>query len=199
MRLPLRIAVAGMLIPLLFGACSSSPPSRFYTLSALDADTVTTGETGRLLGLGPFRMPEYLNRSQIVTRGDDAAMLIDEFVRWSEPLALALPRIVATNVDNLLADTGVAVFPFEPIIRDQLDYRLVGDIKRFDADQRGQVVLDVQWTVSDQGGGIVVALQRGRYQAQAADAADPGAVIAAMNETLASFSREVAVRLESLP
>lgn len=198
MVIPVRIAVAGLLISLLLGACSSSPPSRFYTLSALETDTPQSGETGRLLGLGPFRMPDYLNRSQIVTRSGDAAMLIDEFVRWSEPLALALPRILAANIDNQLADTGVVVFPYEPFIRDQLDYRLVGDINRFDADREGRVVLDVQWAVSDHGGEIAVAVRRSRYLAQAEQLGEPGAVIAAMNRALADFSRDIAASLQAL-
>lgn len=193
-----RIALAGVLTTLLLGACSSSPPSRFYSLSALETEALTTAGAAKLLGLGPFRMPEYLNRSQIVTRGGDAAMLIDEFTRWSEPLALALPRIVAANVDNRLEDTGVVVFPYEPFIRDQLDFRLVGDINRFDADRQGRVVLDVQWAISDRAGGMAVGVRRSSYRAQAAEPGDTEAVIAAMNRALAGFSRDIADSLRAL-
>jgi len=48
------------------------------------------------------RIPEYLNRSQSLTRGAGAEMQVDEFNRWAEPLSLSLHRIVSTNVDNLL-------------------------------------------------------------------------------------------------
>ena len=194
-----RIALAGTLMSLLLVACSSSPPSRFYTLSALEPGATASAGSAALIGLGPLRMPEYLNRSQIVTRGNDAAMLIDEFVRWSEPLALALPRILAANIDNLLPDKGVVVFPYEPFIRDQLDYRLVGDINRFDADRQGRVVLDVQWAVSDRAGKLAVAVRRSRYEAQAEPAGDTDAMIVAMNRALANFSRDIAASLKSLP
>lgn len=193
-----RIVLAGMLISLLLGACSTSPPSRFYTLSALEPEAASSSGSAVLLGLGPLRMPEYLNRSQIVTRGSDAAILIDEFVRWSEPLALAMPRILAANVDNLLPDTGVVVFPYEPFIREQLDYRLVGDINRFDTDRQGRVVLDVQWAVSDRAGRLAVAVRRSRYEARAAPPGDTDAMIVAMNRTLADFSRDIASSLRAL-
>ena len=156
-----------------------------------------------MLGFGPLRMPDYLDRSQIVTRGANSEMQVDEFSRWSEPLATSLLRIVSTDVDNLLPGVVVVVFPYEPFVREQVKYRLVGDINRFEADYRGRIVLEVQWGVADADGGIAVPVRRNRYEAQATidgqpAAGDPGAVAAAMNEALAKFSRDIAGKLESI-
>jgi len=191
-----RITITALSL-LLLSACSSSPPVRYFTLSPIDAEIQEDSDNAVMLGLGPFRMPDYLNRSQIVTRGENAEMQIDEFSRWSEPLATSLLRIVSTDVDNLLQDVVVVVFPYEAFVRDQVKYRLVGDINRFDADHLGRIVLEVQWGIVDVEGTVTVPVRRNRYQAQAAVVDDPGAVATAMNEALGQFSRDIADKLES--
>ena len=186
------------IVLLALSACSSSPSVRYFTLSPIDAEFVQDTDDAVMLGLGPFRMPDYLNRSQIVTRGANSEMQVDEFTRWSEPLATSLLRVVSTDVDNLLPGVVVVVFPYEPFVRDQVKYRLVGDINRFDADDRGRIVLEVQWGVADADGKMAVPVRRNRYQAQATIEGDPGAVAAAMNDALAQFSRDIAGKLESI-
>ena len=94
-------------------------------------------------------------------------MQVDEFSRWSEPLTTSLLRIVSADVDNLLQGVVVVVFPYEPFVRDQVKYRLVGDVNRFEADHLGRIVLEIQWGVADTDGEVVVPVRRNRYQAQA--------------------------------
>ena len=193
-----RNLVIAVIVLLALAACSSSPPVRYYTLSPIDAEFAQDPDDAIMLGLGPFRTPDYLNRSQIVTRGANSEMQVDEFSRWSEPLATSLLRVVATDVDNLLPGVVVVVFPYEPFVREQVKYRLVGDINRFDADYSGRIVLEVQWGISDADGKIAVPVRRNRYQAQATIEGDPGAVAAAMNDALAQFSRDIAAKLQSI-
>ncbi len=198
-----RQIVIAVLVSLALAACSSSPPVRYFSLSPIDSDFQPDPDEAIMLGFGPLRMPDYLDRSQIVTRGANSEMQVDEFSRWSEPLATSLLRIVSTDVDNLLPGVVVVVFPYEPFVREQVKYRLVGDINRFEADFRGRIVLEVQWGVADADGQIAVPVRRNRYEAQATidgqpAAGDPGAVTAAMNDALAQFSRDIAGKLESI-
>ncbi len=192
-----RSVILSVLVLIMFSACSSSPPVRYFSLNPIDADFRQDPDDAVMLGLGPIRMPDYLNRSQIVWRGDNAEIRVNEFSRWSEPLTKSLLRIVSTDVDNLLQGVVVVVFPYEPFVRDQVDYRLVGDVNRFDADSTGRIVLEVQWGIADVEGGVVVPVRRNRYQAQASITDDPGAVVAAMNDALAQFSRDIASKLEA--
>jgi uncharacterized lipoprotein YmbA len=192
-----RFPILAALALLALSACSSSPPSRYFTLSPIDAEFQQDPDDSIIIGLGPFRMPDYLNRSQIVTRGANSEIQVDEFNRWSEPLATSLLRIVSTDVDNLLKGVVVVVFPYESFVRDQVKYRLVGDINRFDADHLGRIVLEVQWGVADADGAMTLPVRRNRYQAQAAAEGGPGAVAAAMNDALAKFSRDIASKMET--
>jgi uncharacterized lipoprotein YmbA len=192
-----RLVALGMIATFVLAACSSSSPVRYFSLNPIDSEFRQDPDDAVLLGLGPFRMPDYLNRSQIVTRGANAEMQVDEFSRWSEPLATSLLRIVSADVDNLLEGVVVVIFPYESFVREQVKYRLVGDINRFEANYQGRIVLEVQWGIADTDGGMAVPVRRNRYQTEAAIADDPGAVTAAMSDALAQFSRDIASKLEA--
>lgn len=184
-------------LPLLLSACASSSPVRYYSLHPIDHEFIPAPDDALMLGLGPLRMPDYLNRSQIVRRGTNAEMRVDEFSRWSEPLATALLRTVSANVDNLLPGVVVVMFPYGPVVRDQVNYRLVGDVNRFEADDQGRVVLEVQWAIASTDGDVIVPVRRNRYQTPASSVNDPGAVVTAMSDALAEFSRDIASRLQA--
>jgi hypothetical protein len=192
-----RLVALGIIATFVLAACSSSSPVRYFSLNPIDSEFRQDPDDAVLLGLGPFRMPDYLNRSQIVTRGANAEMQVDEFSRWSEPLATSLLRIVSADVDNLLEGVVVVIFPYESFVREQVKYRLVGDINRFEANYQGRIVLEVQWGIADTDGGMAVPVRRNRYQTEAAIADDPGAVTAAMSDALAQFSRDIASKLEA--
>ena len=196
-----RLVTLGMIAMFVLSACSSSSPVRYFSLNPIDSDFRQDPDDAVLLGLGPFRMPDYLNRSQIVTRGANAEMQVDEFSRWSEPLSTSLLRIVSADVDNLLEGVVVVIFPYESFVRDQVKYRLVGDINRFEADHQGHIVLEAKWGIADTDGGMAVPVRRNRYQSQATPGNNSNdgtsAVVAAMSEALAQFSRDIASKLEA--
>ena len=133
-----------ILLTATIAACGSSPPVQYYALSTAGGVGSTAQDGAATLGLGPLRMPEYLNRTQFVTRTSGTEMQVDEFNRWAEPLSPSMHRIVAANVDRLRDDLTVIAFPYDAVIRNIVDYRLHGDVVRFDADNSGRVVLEVQ-------------------------------------------------------
>jgi len=182
---------------LVLSACVSSPPVRYYSLSPIDTDYQQDPDDAVMLGIGPLSIPDYLNRSQIVTRDVDAQMRMDDFSRWTEPLTDSMHRIISTDVDNLLHGVVVVMYPYEAVVRSHLDYRLVGDVNRFDADSSGLVVLEIQWAIVDTEANLLVPTRRNRYQAQMATSGDFSAMVAAMNDVLSQFSRDVAGRLKA--
>ena len=186
-----------ILVSLLLNACGSSPPVRYFSLSTTTAGG-EDGDDAVVLGLGPLRIAGYLERSQIVTRGAGAEIKVDEFSRWAEPLTVALHRVVSTDVDNMTEGVIVVAFPFESVVRTQVDYRMLGDVVRFDADSGGRVILETQWGVAAvESGEIVIREHRTRYEAQARSTDDPAAVASAMNDALAKFSRDIANKFEA--
>jgi uncharacterized lipoprotein YmbA len=125
-----------------------------------------------------------------VLRRPDGEVIISDYRRWAEPLDDAIHRIVATNVDGIVDDVTVVWYPYNTLLA--LDYRIYGDIVRFDADATGKAVLLIQWGMVTSDREVVVAPRRDRYEASVSGDGDTGAIVAAMNEVVSEFSRDVA-------
>ncbi len=182
-----------ILVSLLVAGCGSSPPVQYYDLEALETGYVAEDDKYLRMGVGPLRTPNYLSRSQIVTRGGNGRVVVDDFNRWIEPVSDSIYRVVAENLDSLLSNTVVVAFPYTHIVK--FDYQLVGRISRFDADDDGAVVLQVQWGVISSTDEFIIQPRRARYVANAARAGDYPALVRGMNEVLQAFSRDVAESL----
>ena len=173
----------------MLAACGSSPTVRYYTLEALETGYDTVQDGAPRLGIGPFRMPDYLTRSKIVTRGADASAKIDDFHRWIEPVSDALHTIVATNVDSMTTDVIAVAFPYRFL--DQTEMRVVGRIERFDSNHRGEVELVVQWGITSYNSDFIITPQRRIYRSQASSPDDYNAIANAMSDALRLFSRDI--------
>lgn len=184
----IRLLAVGFVV--LLAACGSSPPVHYYSLQSLELDYLEDVDDSAVMYLGPLRLPEYVARTQLVTRGEGAVVIVDDYHRWAEPLDDAIPRIVAANVDHLLDRVVVVPFPQGNLL--EPDYRLQGSIVRFDADRAGRAVLIVQWAIALPDGTFLVGPRRSRYEATTSQARDPGAVAVALNDTIGQFSRDIA-------
>jgi uncharacterized lipoprotein YmbA len=183
-------------VALLLGACGSSPPVRYYSLEQIDVVAKPDAADSKIVGLGPFRVPNYLRRAQIVTRGSGADVNINDFARWAEPLDQAVHGIVANNVDGLLADIIVVAYPYITTV--DLDYVVVGRIDRFDVGADGDAVMIVQWGLVDASRDETqIAPQRHRYTARASNPDDPGSIATAMSDILTQLSHDIAKGLDN--
>ena len=191
----MRTLVAVYTMVLLTG-CGSSPPVRYYTLEPLDTNYVTDPEGSPVLGVGPMRVPDYLDRNQIVVRGANAELIVYDFDRWAEPLDEALHRILATNVDTFIDDVIVIAYPYNALMA--YDYRVVGRIDRFDASAGGDAVFAVHWAISDRDGDPVTQPRRSRYTAQVSNVDDPGSIARALSQCLGQCSKDIAKEFEAV-
>ncbi len=188
------LALLAVLVSL--GACGTSPPSRYYALESAGFDATGDGPDSLILGVGPIRVPEYLERPQIVTRRENRELHIDDFNRWAEPVGRAQLTVLASNLDGLLDNVIVLAYPYGRIA--DYDYRLVARVERFDMDASGSTVLEVQWSISDADGDPAVAPRRSRFVTDGGDPDDPGSVAAGMSRCLADFSRDVAAAISAM-
>ena len=185
-----------MLSASLLAACGSSPAVRYFALDSIGIAQQRAIDDAPVVAVGPIRVPDYLKRSQMVSRGQGAEVIVDDFNRWAEPLDDAFHRTVASNVDGLVSTAVVVAFPSGAVL--DIDYRVFGRIDRFDADGVGNTILDVQWGIGDGDGNVVAAARRTRYQSSARQPNDPAPMAEAMSDTIAQLSKDVAAELESL-
>jgi uncharacterized lipoprotein YmbA len=180
----------------ILAGCGSSPPVHYYALETMDTRLAVDAEGSPILAAGAFRMPEYLNRSQMVMQGPGAEIIVDDFNRWAEPLDDSIHRVLASNLDVLLESVVVVGYPSSAVL--DIDYRLTGRFERFNANQDGLVVLDAQWGIADSTGAMRLSPRRVRFESQATKPNDPGSIAQAMSDVLAQFCRDIAGEIDSI-
>jgi uncharacterized protein len=181
---------------ILLGACTSSPPMRYYRIDALAEPASAAAQSPMILAVGRIVFPDYLRRPQQVRSGSGAEVTVDEFNRWAEPLDEAVPRVVAANVDALLPDVAVVQAERRTV---RPDHRLFASVQRLDTDLHGNTELVVQWGVTGAEGEPLIAPRTSRYRARAAPADEPEAMAVAVSDVLAQFSRDIAAALSTPP
>jgi hypothetical protein len=184
---PIR-TVAVLCAATLLAGCASTPPSRFYRLSA-EAPATSVRSTVSV-AVGPVSVPAEADRPQLVLAVAPNRVEIDEFSRWAGPLREEIARTVAENLSRLLGTP--AAWP-HPRVAAEADVRVRIDVLRFDLARGGTVALDATWTVSRGAG------QAGRSGWLSAGEAAGGegveALVAAQSRLLARLSRDIAAEI----
>ena len=192
----LRILLLPVLA-LLSVACSTSPPTRFYVLSNLSRPSPTLADTTQeiAVGVGPMLLPEYLDRPQIITRTGQNELNLAEFDRWGEALKDNANQVLAENLAVLLPSKRVHTFPWKRSTK--IDYQVTVKVTRFDHTDDGETSLQVRWSVLSGAEGNTELLSRESHYTERPDGPGYSAIVAAMNRTLAKFSRDVAYALRT--
>lgn len=193
---------ACVLCPLLIviGGCSRTQTAKFYTLNALtDAQPGTqalASDQDVAVGLGPIRLPEYLDRPQIVTRVGPNEVRFAEYHRWAGPLAGDLSNILAENLSNSLGSSRVALFPWKSTT--PIDCRVEIDITRFDGEPGNSVMLQSQWIVFSKDRKRVLGTKISSLS-EPVNGKGYNALVAAQSRALAALGLEIAEAIRSLP
>jgi len=173
-------------------------PSRFFALTSLPRTGSTAKEdspppNAAFLGIGPIKIPGYLDREQVVMRISQNRLAIAENDRWAEPLEENFSRVLSQNLSILLQIDRIAAYPWERSQRPT--YQVQVDVLRFEPKQE-EVELWARWTILDDARKIVISNES--YLTQPAKNKSTEASVAAMSETVADLSREMADALRSI-
>ena len=181
----------------LFAGCATSPASKFYTLSPVQAveQSVEQSSGGHpvTIAIDPVTVPELVDRSQIVTKLDANRVSIDEFARWAEPLKKQIPSVLAADLGRFIP--GAIVFTHPQRVDDNA-YRISIDVQAFDSSTNGTVTLAVIWSVRSPKGGENVSGRSVVHET----AGGPGydALVKAHSRALASVASDIAVATHSM-
>ena len=179
-----RIVAVSLLIALAAGC--ASPPSRFYTLGAVNAPAAASSTPS--IVVGPVSVPAVVDRPQIVVTTGPNQVRLEEFNRWASPLQNNISRVVAENLVALLGTPRVILF--SQTLGGDADYRAAIEVQRFESAPGDAATLDAVWTVSRAKDG---KSQTGRTTVREA-VSDKGydALAAAHSRGLARLSRDIA-------
>jgi uncharacterized lipoprotein YmbA len=149
------------------------------------------GERCFAIAIGPVKIPEYLNQSEIVTRITQNEVSVDEFTKWAEPLEDNISRTLAENLSSLLCIRSIAIFPWKG--QTPIDYRIDVHVIQMDGVLGENAFLDVSWSIADGADRKKPALvtKRSRYK-EPTGGGDYGAFVSAQSRNLAFLSRDIA-------
>lgn len=170
----------------------------FYTLGAPEpsARTGARDPAGDLaVGVGPLRLPGYLDHPEFARRVDENQIVYEENHRWAGPLADELLRVVGANLAAMIPSDKVVVYPARPPF--PLRYRILLEIERFEADSDGAVTLLARWSIVPGAGGSALSIGRVALvePVRSGRAAD---LVAAHTAVAVRLSRALTATLESL-
>jgi hypothetical protein len=177
------------------GCLGGGAQTRFYVLAPLAGPVATAADSRSVtIGVGPVRLPGYVDRAPLVTRRGAEEIDVADLDRWGEPLADGVPRIIADNLAALMPAARIALFPWSGSRAPQ--YQVVVEVARFDGPLGGALVLDARWRV--------IGSDRRDPSEHRFSVAEPTgaptypALVAAMSRALDGLSREIAGVLKTL-
>lgn len=92
----------------LAAACSSSPPTRFFTLSAIPGSAA--GYAGPAVKVADIQVPPSMDRLELVRQGAGNELSVDDFAHWAAPLG-DLARTALTQDLAARLPAGRVVYP----------------------------------------------------------------------------------------
>jgi uncharacterized protein len=187
-------AALGMGLLLLVG-CATSPPARYYVLTPLSDGKALTGEACAAVGIGPINLPEYANRTQVVTRATAEELLGSQFELWAEPLHESVPRIIAADLSRLLCTKEIVLYPWAA--SRVPDYRVEMEIVQMDGDLGGAATVEAWWRVTN-GGDKKTKIARKAVYREATTGGDYKSLVQAHSRALVALSRDIAAALKQL-
>ena len=133
----------------LLAACGSSPKTDFYMLNA-DQESVMQSanlSTGPAVGVWQVKLPDLLDRSEIVTRDNPFKITMADFSWWASNLSENMTLLMVTRLSQQLQSNRVVTSPW-PSYR-KIDYQVITRLERFDGELGGEVVLRGLWSLLD--------------------------------------------------
>lgn len=188
---------------LLLGGCSfggKSKPANFYVLTALPENTapVTQGNTPTL-GVGQVKIPEFLDRPQMVTLVAENQIKLSEFHRWGESFQSGLTRVLRENIALYLDSDDVTAFPWLQSFPN--DYVVHVVVLAFEAaPYREEVLLRVMYRVTDpKQKRLYLANESAFSQPIDTSGSDYPVMVEAMSACVAELAKEIATEVAAMP
>lgn len=192
-----RILLAAVLVGGLAGCSILGPPVEdpwnFYTLRAVAEPTSTS--TRLAVGLGPVRLPGYLDRSEMATRVSNGQIDFSRSDRWAEPLSTGVSRVLTLDLAGALGTEDVVSFPWPAASR--IDWTVAVDIDVFERDTAGTFTIDARWRIRH---GQTRELVRAGVKVlrEEAPTNDAEGSVEAANRALATLAQAIAADLTAL-
>ncbi|MBL0210512.1 MAG: membrane integrity-associated transporter subunit PqiC [Holophagaceae bacterium] len=195
----IRLALPCLILALAAGiGCARPNLEVLHTLSPMpmEAGRQATPQTSLALEIMPVRLPEMLQRPQMVQEAGPGALSLMESHRWGNSLDKDIQRILVENIALLTGSGMVVAYPYGERVK--ATHRIEVDVHRLDGKPGGTLTLQATWMVAPPQGGPALLFKRTTLQ-RPVQGLDAEALLAAHSQILGDLSREIATGLRSLP
>jgi hypothetical protein len=179
-------------------SCASSPPIRYYTLSAEGASPRAAAMKHPASGpyaIDAVSIPDILDRPQIVLRTSTNAVEMLDDDRWAAPLPDQLERVLAAELSARLGPDAV-IDPGLPT-NVQAERRITVSILGFEPRENGESSLEASWVISDAKSGSTVTSNRVFRTRHVATTKGPGVIdiVGTMSGLVAETADDIATAI----
>lgn len=176
----------------LAAGCARTPPAQYYLIQSPAATTVGDPD-GPRIGLGPVRLPDYLDRPQIVSWSSPTRLKLASRHRWAEPLQQSVARALLAYLAQALPAAQVVPWPWRGVHAPT--HRIAVEVQRFERAVDGTLRLDARWTARAGDATPPRAYDSSIALPVAGASDDYDAFVAAASEAIAALARDIAARL----
>ena len=181
---------------LLLRLCQEPGPALLH----FDFDTGRAGFPQRyssakdaVIGIGPVKLADYLDQSQVVTRTSDNQVVKAEFDRWVGPFKDNFINVLADNIGSLLSTERIYLFPWRQSV--PIDYQITVDVVRCDGRLGDAAWLETRWSIFKGPEKKLLKTIRSSIS-EPVMGADYGDLVAAQSRALAKLSQEIAEAIQ---
>ena len=181
---------------LILACAKSSKPVEYYMLDAsvgIDNNQTLKGDEGPMIGLGPIRLPEYLDRFQMVVAVSENKYKLIDGHRWAEKLDQNISLALFKTLPSQLGTDRMIRYPWPQ--RPGVDFQVKIDILELNIDQDGRSQLIAQWSIKSKDKTILN--KRSTFTAQASTT-DIDKMVQAQSECLTKLGQEIVTNLKPL-
>ena len=197
------LLMLGISVPVITGCLGlgqgTQTPTRFYVLHSLQGSEDEIPAIAELpdisIGVGPVRLPQYLDRSQVVSRSSQNRLELAQFEKWAEPIRVNFSRVLAENLSILLATRHVSIFPW--LKSNRIDYQIILEVTRFDGVRGENALLRARWSIFGKDGKELLLNRYSNYR-EPLTTDDTEALVAGQSLAVEHLSREIARALQAL-
>ena len=150
---------------------------------------------GVIIGVGPVKIPEYLDRPQMVTKDKEGILKFDEFDRWGESLDIGMARLIREDLTVMLPGAKLTLYPWNPSIA--VKYQVVLEVVQLDSELDKDMSFVVQWMVIDAQNSKTVIIKRSEFR-QPIIPQNYSGLAKTLSTACASLSSQIAEALATL-
>jgi uncharacterized protein len=181
----------------LSGCLSRSQTPRFYALNPMQEDQVISKRKSSVhnavIGIGPVKLADYLDQSDLVTRTSDNQIVKAEYDRWAGSLKDDFINVLADDISFLLSTDRIHRYPWSPSV--PIDYQVAVDVIRLDGRLGESAWLEARWSIFQGPGKKLLKIKRSTIQ-EPVTGADYAALVAAQSRAVAKLSQEIASAIQ---